>query len=163
MEGAEELTSEQVADYLIEAEERLAAIPQRKVFLASYQENQDAVRKSMPAMFQTGTPEAAAKAKYEKQLQQFSLLPNQAEIIAKLIKLDAQEAEEKAGIAKYTRVVLNSKAGTTTTTTQQPVARSAAPKVPAIRSTAAVDAKSTAWQKLQEPRGSVDLEELLNS
>ena len=60
----------------------------------------------MPQMFTDGTPEHQSAETYRRQLLNFRTAAEQDAIIAKLLKIDHQEREERDGVARYTRVAL---------------------------------------------------------
>lgn len=159
VENAEDMTAEEVADALERAEDTLNAVPKRRTFLQEFQAKRSEVRQAMPKMFTPGTEENKAHASYQKQLLNFRTAADQDDIIRKLVEYDRMKAEEKAGIARYPRVPLNKEAAPAAATAKPKPATAPAP-APALRASGNSPAKE-AWARLNQPGGSVDVEELM--
>lgn len=159
VQGAEDMSADEVADALERAEDTLAAIPKRREFLAKFQANRAEARKAHPEMFRAGTPEHAAHGSWQKRLLNFATAADQDTIIAKLLKVERMEAEEKAGIAKYQRVAVPkpgsaaTPAGAAATSAAQPKPKAptpAPPSVPQVRQGNGSDKRSALLSSKQQ-------------
>lgn len=165
IEGAEEMEPEKIAATLEWAEGILEAAPKRAQFLREFQENRQSVKKVLPQMFTPGTDEQRAYQQWQRKLLNFDTVADQDAIIAKLIKLEQQEREEKEGVARYTRVELKKQDGgkspaKVVTTKPSPKSVTTTTTVPAVRSSTGSTPREAVMQKLAAPGASVDLEEL---
>jgi hypothetical protein len=160
-----EMDAEQVGRKLDEYESLLEAVPKRRELLASFKAERTKVREAMPEMFKAGTPENTAHDRYQRKLLNFDTQADQDDIIRKLIKVDRMEREEREGV-RYTRVETKK---VTPATTAQPGAKPApkpapvAARTPAVRPSGTKTGQQAAWDKLKEPQGAVDIEELMEA
>jgi hypothetical protein len=137
----------------------LESLPQRREFLEGYTATRAKVRAENPKMFTAGTDEHRAYQAYQKQLLSFRSAKDQDAIIAKLIKLDTMEREEREGIASYPRVA-KKKAEAAPAGTAKPAPRQINPR-PAGQISVTSATGSSAWDKLNQPGASVAFEDLL--
>ena len=166
VQGAEEMDAEQVANSLEWAESILEAAPVKRTFLSEFTQTRAQVRKEMPQMFTPGTEEHTAYQSLQRKLLNFRTAADQDAIIARLIKMDRQEREERAGVARYARVELKPKSKDDAKTTAQVVTTKPSPKagqpsgsLPAMRAATGVTPRQAVQQKLAES-AAVDIEEL---
>lgn len=169
IQGADEMTPDQVADALESAEAILEAAPAKRVFLREFSQKRAEIRKVMPQMFTDGTPEHQSAETYRRQLLNFRTAAEQDAIIAKLLKIDHQEREERDGVARYTRVALKKDAANQQgATTAKVVTTKPSPKPsgtamtsqPAMRQLGGSTTRQQIAQRLRDAE-SMDVEELL--
>ena len=120
-------------------------------------------------MFTDGTPEHQSAETYRRQLLNFRTAAEQDAIIAKLLKIDHQEREERDGVARYTRVALKKDAANQQgATTAKVVTTKPSPKPsgtamtsqPAMRQLGGSTTRQQIAQRLRDAE-SMDVEELL--
>jgi hypothetical protein len=156
-----ELDQEAVLENLETAEDVLKAIPKRRAFLTQFREQTAEARKLLPEMFTKGTPEHQAAQEAQRKLINFHQQPDQAILLAKLVKIERMEREEKAGIARYPRVPMEkAKATAQATASARPAAPSKA-TVPPVRPTNGT--ASNPAQRLAETKGAIDIEDLIGA
>lgn len=155
-----ELTAEQVVDNLEQAEQMLERIPKRRAFLEEFRAKRAEARTAYPNVFKAGTPEHETAKTLLPRLLNFRSQADQDALLAKLVKVELMEREERDGVARYTRVPLKNQ---TTATAARPMPKPAAQasSVPPVRPTNGQSAKSAAWEKSLVPGASVDVEDLL--
>ena len=160
-----DLDSEATMDNLETAEAVLEAIPKRRDFLGQYKQQNAEARKALPELFVKGTPENKAAQAWHRKLLNFHAQADQTVILAKLVKLERMEAEERDGVAKYPRVPLdktaNGKPAMKAATTVKPAALSKA--VPAVRPSLGTGSPARMTERLNKPGESIDAEDLLNA
>jgi len=161
-----ELEAGKVGEYLDDYETLLKEhVPARRALLAEFRETRAKVRETMPEMFRAGTPEHKQAIDYQKKLLNFDAQADQDEIIRKLLKVDRMEREEREGV-RYTRVETKK---TATAAVAQPGVKpapkpaQAAARTPVVRPAGTKTGTQAAWDKLNDPRGTVDVEELMEA
>lgn len=102
-DGETELPPRTVVENLARAEAIIKAAPKKREFLESFRAERAKAREAAPDMFRAGTPENKAAVDYQRKLLNFEAQADQDLIIAKLLKVDRMEREEREGI-RYTRV-----------------------------------------------------------
>jgi hypothetical protein len=140
------------------AEAILDAVPKRLEFLNQFRAQTAEARQIVPEVFVKGSPEHKAAQAWQRKLLNFHALPDQTVILAKLVKLERMEKEEREGVAKYPRVPIE-KAASKPATAVKPAALSKA--VPAVRPTSGASTNSIA-ERLNRPGEAIDAEELMN-
>lgn len=167
VQGAEEMDADQVVSMLEWAEKVIESVPTKKAFLANFTKTRTEVRKEMPQMFTPGTEEHGQFQALQRKLLNFRTAADQDAIIAKLIKYEAREREEREGIARYPRVELKpgkqgeGKALTKVTTMKpSPKPAATAPVIPAVRAATGSNPKEAARARL-DADAPVDVEELI--
>lgn len=103
-DGSEEWDTDRVVDQKRWANAVLKAIPEHRKFQTDFTTERAKVKAENPQMFQAGTEEHKAHGEYQRKLLNFRTAADQDAIIAKLIKLDRMETEERTGVASYPRV-----------------------------------------------------------
>lgn len=157
-----ELTAEQVVDNLEQAEQMLERIPKRRAFLEEFRAKRSEARTAYPNVFKAGTPEHETAKTLLPRLLNFRSQADQDALLAKLVKVELMEREERDGVARYTRVPLkNQTAATPAPGKPMPKPATQASQVPPVRQTNGTSTKSAAWEKTFHPGASVDVEELL--
>jgi len=159
IEGFEEMEPEQVASALEWAENVIDNVPKKAQFLADFQKTRAEVKQAMPRMFTQGTEENKAHQAYQRTLLNFRTAADQDKIIAKLIRADLMENEERTGVAKYPRVEIKPAPAKTAA---KPIPKAAADKatVPAVKP-ASSQSQANPWEQLNRPGAIMDIEELM--
>ena len=158
-----ELTAEQVVNNLEQAEAMLERIPKRRAFLDEFRAKRAEARAAYPQVFKAGTPEHDAAKKLLPRLLNFRTQADQDALLARLVKVELMEREERDGVARYTRVPLkNQTPASAAPGKPMPKPAPQATSVPPVRPTNGQTAKAAAWAKANAPGGSVDVEDLLD-
>lgn len=164
MQGDQELEPDTVVSYLEAAENMLEkVVPKHRDFLQNFRSKRTEAKASYPKMFQPGTPEHETFQALKPRLLNFATQADQDALLAKLVKAELMEREERDGVARYTRVELKKPA------TSAKAAAKPAPKpattgtaVPPVKATNGRSARELAWEKANAPHGSVDVEDLMD-
>jgi hypothetical protein len=157
-----ELTAEQVVDNLEQAEAMLESIPKRRAFLDEFRAKRAEARAAYPNVFKAGTPEHDTAKTLLPRLLNFRTQADQDALLAKLVKVELMEREERDGVARYTRVPLkNQTPASAASGKPMPKPVTQASPVPPVRQTNGQSSKTLAWEKSLVPGASVDVEDLL--
>jgi hypothetical protein len=154
-QDSEYLDKEEVSKTRKWAAHVLKNVPQRRAFLAKFQETRSKVKAENPAMFKVGSPEQKRHSELQRQLLNFRTAAEQDAIIAKIIRAETIEREEREGTAKYTRVAL--KKGATQEAKPQPktfIQQAPLPRVKSLSPTT-----GDVWERSKTQ--AVDVEEML--
>jgi hypothetical protein len=161
-----ELDADMVVTNLEHAERMLnKALPKHREFLQAHRAKRAEARAAHPKVFTAGTPEHDLAKALMPRLLNFASQADQDALLAKLVKAELMEREERDGVARYTRVELKKPA-----TPAKPAAAKPAPK-PALTSTTVPLVKATTngksavannWERLKAPGASVDMEDLMD-
>lgn len=159
-----EFTAEQVVDNLEQAEEILERIPKRRAFLDDFRAKRAEARTAYPNVFKAGTPEHDAAKTLLPRLLNFRTQADQDALLAKLVKVELMEREERDGVARYTRVPLKNQTPPASAASGKPMPKPApqASTVPPVRQTNGQSARAAAWERSLLPGTSVDVEDLLD-
>lgn len=158
-----ELTAEQVVDNLEQAEQMLERIPKRRAFLTDFRAKRAEARAAYPNVFKAGTPEHDAAKTLLPRLLNFRTQADQDALLARLVKVELMEREERDGVARYTRVPLKNQTTPASAASGKPMPKPApqASSVPPVRPTNGQSTRTAAWEKSLVSGASVDVEDLL--
>lgn len=159
-----EFSVEDVANNLDTAETMLEAVPTRRDFLAKFKATRAETRKAQPNLYTPGTVENETAKALLPRLLNFRTQADQDALLAKLVRIEMQERDEREGVARYPRVEIKKASATTA----KPAAVKPAPKpavtghtVPPVKPANGSSPTANAWAKLSLPGSEVDVEELL--
>lgn len=158
-----EFDAEMVGTNLDRYETLLEAVPARRAFLGTFKVERAKAREASPDMFKAGTPEHKEAVAYHRKLLNFDTQADQDIIIAKLLKADRMEREEREGI-RYTRVETKPAVKTAPVAIKpQPKPAQPAARTPVVRPNGAKTTTAAAWERVNAPGGVVDIEELMDA
>lgn len=158
-----ELDVEAVVGNLEHAESMLEALPKRRVFLDKFRADRAEARKAYPKVFTPGTVEEAEAKVLLPKLLNFRTQADQDKMLARLVRAELMEREERDGVARYTRVELTKpKASTAKEAAVKPTPKPAmtSVRVPPVKA-AVGNASKQSWDRVKTPGESVDVEELM--
>lgn len=159
-----EFDAETVGAYLDRYETLLESVPKRREFLKGFQAERAKAREVIPEMFQASTPENKAAQDYRRKLLTFDSQADQDLIIAKLLKVDRMEREEREGGVRYTKVAVKPAAAPAPVAGKpQPKPATPAARTPVVRAAGAKAPTEAAWERVNAPGGQVDVEELMDA
>lgn len=157
-----EFDTDEVVSNLEYAERMIDEVPKRRGFISEFRAKRAETRAAYPAVFTAGTPENETAHKLYPKLLNFATQADQDALLARLVKAELMEREERDGVARYTRVELKKPAASA-----KPAAKPA-PKpaptglhVPPVKMTNSQTPQKAAWERVNAPLGSIDVEELL--
>jgi hypothetical protein len=159
-----DLDRDAVIDNLETAETMLEAVPRRREFLARFREMSRGAREYLPEAFKKGTAEHKRALEIQRALFEFGRRPDQALIVARLVKLERMEREEREGVARYPRIEVKPVAkekvngGANGSAKRAPLPRA----VPTVRPTAGAGASARPWERVNA-KEAVDAEDLLEA
>lgn len=153
---------EEVVTNLEGAERMLEALPKRREFLQQFRAERAKARETYKPVFTPGTPESALAKTLLPRLMNFRTQADQDALLAKLVKVEMQEREERDGVARYTRVELNKTAKPAVAAKPAPKASTGTP-VPPVKPTSGSSAAAKPWDRLNQTGASVDVEELMDA
>jgi len=159
-----ELDVDAVVNNLEHAETMLEALPTRRVFLEKFRADRAEARKAYPKVFTPGTVEEAEAKVLLPKLLNFRTQADQDKMLARLVRAELMEREERDGVARYTRVELTKpKASPAKEANGKPTPKPALTRlsVPPVKATNG-DARKQSWDRVKMPGQSVDVEELMD-
>jgi len=158
-----EFDSEMVGQNLDRYETLLESAKGHREFLQKIRAERAKAREVAPEMFKAGSPEHAAALEYHRKLLNFDSQSDRDIIIAKLLKADRMEREEREGI-RYTKVATKAADKPAPAAAKpQPKPAPAAARAPVMRAAGAKSGTAAAWERVNAPGGSVDIEELMDA
>lgn len=159
----QELYVEGVVSSLEQAERMLESLPKRREFLRSYREAKAKAKEAYKPVFTPGTAENALAESLRPRLLNFRSQADQDALLAKLVKAELMEREERDGVARYTRVELkNGKPAAPVTAKAVPKPALTRTIVPPVKA-ASNGTKTDVMTRLRTGGESIDAEEFLDA
>jgi hypothetical protein len=159
----QEFDVEGVVSSLEQAERMLESLPKRREFLRSYREAKAKAKEAYKPVFTPGTAENALAESLRPRLLNFRSQADQDALLAKLVKAELMEREERDGVARYTRVELkNGKPAAPITAKPVPKPALTRTIVPPVKA-ASNGTKTDVMTRLRTSGESIDAEEFLDA